>query len=100
MTPITILTFIYGALALVGGLIGYQQARSKMSLISGSISGVLLIIAGVLLVQNNSVGLWLSKIISLILVAVFVSRLVKTKKFMPAGLMVIVGVATFIASFL
>lgn len=99
MTPGLIMTFIYGVLALVGGLIGYRQANSKMSLISGSISGILLLIAGVLMLQDNSVGSWLSKIISLVLVAVFISRLVKTKKFMPAGLMVIVGVATLIANF-
>lgn len=99
MTPGTILTFVYGVLSLVGGIIGYRQANSKMSLISGSISGILLLIAGILLVQGSVVGLWLSRIVALVLVIVFISRLVKTKKFMPAGLMVIVGVATVIASF-
>lgn len=99
MTPSIVLTFAYGVLSIVGGVIGYQQAQSKMSLISGSISGILLLIAGVLLVQDVAVGQWLSRLVSLLLVIVFVTRLVKTKKFMPAGLMVILGVATFISSF-
>ena len=99
MTPSIIFTFIYGLLSIVGGIIGFKQAQSKMSLISGSISGLLLLIAGMLLVQDIAAGQWLARIVSLILVIVFVSRLVKTKKFMPAGLMIIAGVATFIASY-
>ena len=98
MTPGIILTLVYGVLSLVGGWIGYRQAKSKMSLISGNISGILLFIAVALQIQNQSIGIWLAKIISLVLVAVFLSRLVKTKKFMPAGLMIITGVATFIAN--
>lgn len=99
MTPSIIFTFIYGVLSMVGGFIGFKQAQSKMSLISGSISGILLLIAGLLLIQDIAAGQWLSRIVSLILVIVFITRLVKTKKFMPAGLMVIMGVATFIASY-
>lgn len=99
MTPSIILTFIYGVLSIVGGIIGYRQANSKASLISGAISGALLLLAGILLMQGSLVGLWLSRLVALALVIVFVSRLIKTKRFMPAGLMVIVGVATVIASF-
>ena len=100
MTPSIFFTFFYSILSIVGGVIGFKQAGSKMSLISGSISGVLLGIAGVLLLQGMDAGQWLSRIVSLVLVIVFISRLVKTKKFMPAGLMVIVGTITFIVSYL
>ncbi|NEP15637.1 MAG: hypothetical protein F6J97_01895 [Leptolyngbya sp. SIO4C1] len=97
MTPAIIFTLIYSALAIIGGIIGYVQARSKVSLLSGIISGILLFMGVILMFQGNPVGLWLSLIVSLVLVGVFIGRLVKTKKLMPAGLMVIVGVVTVIA---
>ena len=39
-----IATLIYGIVSLVGGLIGYFKAGSKVSLISGGISGILLLV--------------------------------------------------------
>ncbi|MEO0456930.1 MAG: TMEM14 family protein [Cyanobacteria bacterium P01_A01_bin.114] len=97
MSPGLIFALIYGVLAIVGGIIGYRQAGSKVSLISGIVSGLLLLL-GVALMPSSA-GFWLAKLVSLVLVIGFVTRLVKTKKFMPAGLMVIVGVATLIALF-
>ncbi|MEM8807152.1 MAG: TMEM14 family protein [Cyanobacteria bacterium P01_G01_bin.38] len=91
MGPGLIFALIYGVLSIVGGIIGYRQAGSKVSLISGIVSGLLLLLAVVLMAR------WLAIVVSLVLVIVFVTRLLKTKKFMPAGLMVIVGVATLMA---
>jgi uncharacterized membrane protein (UPF0136 family) len=99
MSPGLILALIYGLLAIIGGIIGFVQVRSKASLVSGIISGILLLLGTVLAAQGNPGGLWLARIVALLLVIVFVGRLVKTKKFMPAGLMVIVGVATVIGLF-
>ncbi|MGV2826430.1 TMEM14 family protein [Myxosarcina sp. GI1(2024)] len=84
----------YGAIVLCGGIIGYVRAKSKASLVSGCLSGILLIIAAWLQLQNLAVGLILARIITLLLMVVFVIRLVKTKKFMPAGIMLITGAIT------
>ncbi|MGB3403658.1 MAG: TMEM14 family protein [Microcoleaceae cyanobacterium] len=81
----------YGLLALVGGVMGYQKAKSKISLISGGISGVLLILAGILAFNGIDSGLILAAFISAVLIVVFTIRLVKTKKMMPAGLMIVTG---------
>ena len=81
----------YGLLAIVGGIFGYVKAKSKLSLISGSVSGILLLIAGFMQIQGLTVGLILAKVITAILIIVFTIRLVKTSKFMPAGLMLIAG---------
>lgn len=70
---------------------GYKQAGSQVSLISGFISGLLLLIGAYLLFGGSPAGPTLSGIVSLLLVIVFVVRLLKTKKFMPAGLMIIFG---------
>ncbi|NER82190.1 MAG: hypothetical protein F6K42_22040 [Leptolyngbya sp. SIO1D8] len=94
MSAATIMTLVYGVLSIVGGIIGFVQAGSKMSLISGAITGVLLLVAGVGLAQAQAWALGLAIAIAALLVIVFVGRLVKTRKFMPAGLMIIVGVAT------
>ena len=92
-------TIIYGLLAGIGGIFGYVKSRSKPSLISGCISGILLLVAAFMQIQGNSLGLLIAKVIVSLLVIVFVFRLVKTKKFMPAGIMTITGVAALICLF-
>ena len=93
MNPGIIAAIAYGILAIVGGVIGYVQAQSKVSLISGSISGLLLIISGVSQLQGQAWGLILATAVTAILVIVFAVRLAKTRKFMPAGLMSLLGLA-------
>lgn len=88
---------IYGVLAFVGGVLGYVTAKSQMSLISGLISGILLIVGGIAHQQNTSWGLVLATVVTIVLLVVFTVRLFKTKKFMPAGLMVIAGILTLAA---
>jgi uncharacterized membrane protein (UPF0136 family) len=86
-----VVAFGYGILALVGGIIGYIQVKSKISLLSGSISGLLLIFAAYCQLQGQTWGLTLAAVVTGILVVFFAFRLTKTRKFMPAGLMIIFG---------
>ncbi|MEL6494611.1 MAG: TMEM14 family protein [Cyanobacteria bacterium J06623_7] len=92
-------TIIYGLLAGIGGILGYVKSRSKPSLISGCISVILLLTAAWMQIQDNNLGLLISQVIVSLLVVVFIVRLVKTKKFMPAGLMTITGVAALVCLF-
>lgn len=91
MNPGIVAAIAYGILALVGGIIGYVQAQSKASLISGSVSGLVLIFGGIMHLQGQAWGLVLATIVTVILVIVFTIRLAKTRKFMPAGLMTVLG---------
>ena len=84
-------TILYGILAIVGGIIGYRKAGSKISLLSGVISGFLLIFSGLFALQVKTWGLTLGAAVAGLLVIVFAFRLVKTRKFMPAGLMAVLG---------
>ncbi|MEM6754297.1 MAG: TMEM14 family protein [Cyanobacteria bacterium P01_C01_bin.38] len=90
---------LYGILSIVGGIIGYKSAGSKVSLISGTISGLLLLVAAYLQLQGQTWGLNLAVVITSVLVVVFAVRLAKTRKLMPAGLMVVLGLAALIAMF-
>ena len=85
-------TIVYGLLSGLGGIWGYIKSQSKPSLISGCLSGILLLIAAAMQIRGSSLGLLFSRIIILLLVAVFTIRLTKTGKFMPSGIMLIAGV--------
>ncbi|MBW4647167.1 MAG: hypothetical protein KME06_00480 [Kastovskya adunca ATA6-11-RM4] len=92
MNLAVIVAIAYGVLSIIGGIVGYKQAQSKMSLISGSVSGTLLILGGVVATLGQAWGLILAAVITAVLIVVFLIRLFKTRKFMPAGLMTILGV--------
>ncbi|MBD2385388.1 TMEM14 family protein [Cylindrospermum sp. FACHB-282] len=92
-----IAALVYGILAIVGGIIGYIQANSKVSLVSGSISGLLLIFAAYLQFQGQTWALILAALVTAILVIFFAFRLAKTRKFMPGGLMIILGMLALAA---
>ncbi len=91
--PLSVITtLIYGILAIVGGAIGYRQAGSQVSLLSGFISGILLLIAAYFLWGGATIGPLLSAIVSLVLIVVFALRWMKSRKLMPAALMIAFGV--------
>ena len=95
-TPEFIGTAIYGLLSLVGGIFGYVKSESKMSLISGGISGLLLLVlAGFVYAGNQWAGFVAAGIVAL-LVIVFAIRWSKTKKFIPAVPMMFFGVVSII----
>jgi len=88
---------IYGALMLVGGIFGFVKAGSKTSLIMGIISGILIFTGVGLLGQDYAAGRAVLAFTSFGLTGVFALRLVKTRKFMPSGMLLALSMA---ASFL
>jgi uncharacterized membrane protein (UPF0136 family) len=93
MNQSTIL-WIYIVLLLVGGLIGFLKAGSKVSLIASAVSAALLIIASIpSLLQPGIRQIFIETVLAFLLV-IFAVRLTKTKKFMPSGLMLVLTLAT------
>ena len=84
--------FVFGALTIAGGVMGYVKASSMPSLIAGGISGILLLIAGALIPSKPQAGLILGLVISIALAGRFVPAFLKTHNFMPAGMMSILSV--------
>jgi uncharacterized membrane protein (UPF0136 family) len=79
--------FVFGAITVAGGVIGFVKAKSKASIIAGGISGALLVVAGALVGgANTTVALALGFVVSLALLGRFGNAYRKTKKVMPAGL--------------
>jgi len=82
--------WIYIVLLLIGGLIGFFKGKSKVSLImSAGFAAALSLCAIGIIFQY-----YVADILLAALLVVFAMRLAKTKKFMPAGLMLIITIAT------
>jgi uncharacterized membrane protein (UPF0136 family) len=92
MNPHTVL-WIYILLLLVGGLIGFLKAGSKVSLITSAVSAAALIVTTIPGLFGASLARGLADIIMAALLVVFAVRLGKTRKFMPSGLMLVITVA-------
>ena len=90
--PAKIYFIIFGILTIAGGIIGYVKAGSAPSIIAGSITGILLVIAAWLLPEHRAAGLATGLIVSLVLAAQFVPKFIRTGKVMPAGMMSILSV--------
>ena len=87
---------LYGLLSPGGGVLGYVKSGSKVSLISGSISGALLIVLAVLAFFGNPWAYLMAALVIGLLVITFIVRFFKTRKFMPAIPMVALGVAAIV----
>jgi uncharacterized membrane protein (UPF0136 family) len=85
--------WVYIVLLLVGGLIGFFKAKSKVSLISSSVFAALLVLTVVPGVFQPAFARGLTNILMAVLLVVFAIRLAKTKKFMPSGMMLVLTIA-------
>jgi uncharacterized membrane protein (UPF0136 family) len=83
---------VFGILTIAGGIIGYVRAGSMPSIIAGSISGILLLVAAFLLPDQRVAGLAIGLIVSLLLAGQFIPKFIRTGKAMPAGMMSILSV--------
>ena len=96
LTPEFFAAIFYGLLSMGGGILGYVKSKSKVSLISGGISGLLLLILGGAIYSGN---LWAGKVAAAIialLTVVFIVRWFKTKKFMPPIPMIFFGIVSLV----
>ena len=78
---------VYGLVVLLGGVMGYLKAKSQVSLVSGVGSGIALLVDWFVCQQMPSLGMGLATLLALVLLIVFITRFLKTRAFMPAGLM-------------
>src|SRR6202035_713620 len=79
----------FGLVAIAGGAMGYARAKSKASLIAGSLSGALLIVAAIL--SPSVPGFLLALIVSILLLAHFGRSYAVKKKPIPAIPMIVLS---------
>jgi uncharacterized membrane protein (UPF0136 family) len=87
--PNTVL-WIYIVLLVVGGLIGFLKGKSQVSLIMSVAFAALLVLCAVPNLLDASFRRSLANVLMAALLVVFGIRLAKTKKFMPAGMMLVI----------
>ena len=80
----TTVLWIYIVLLVAGGVAGYLKAKSHVSLYTSVGSAAVLILCAL-----NVLPIIVADILMGLLILVFVVRLARTRKFMPAGLMLV-----------
>jgi uncharacterized membrane protein (UPF0136 family) len=88
----------YAVLLLIGGIVGYTKAESKVSLVMGIGSGVLAALAYWLTRSNPTLGFSVGTVLALALTVVFILRYRKTGSFMPAGMMMGISILAALIS--
>ncbi len=81
--------WIYIVLLIGGGLVGYLKAGSRVSLITSLAFGILLTLVNIGVIRS----FYVADVLVALLIAVFIMRYLKTKKFMPSGLMIVLSAA-------
>ncbi len=85
--------WIYIILLIVGGLIGYFKAKSKVSLIMSAAFAAALVLTTIPNLFDAGFRRGAANVLMAILLVVFALRLARTKKIMPAGMMLVVTIA-------
>ena len=75
---------------------GYARARSTVSLVSGLVCGVALIVSGWFLLQESLLAAYVTVVLALLLAGFFGFRFFRTGKWMPAGVMAILSLGALI----
>lgn len=95
MTPALIL-WIYIVLLVAGGLMGFLKAGSKMSLITSLAFAVPLALCALGILDLSFGRLGLADVLILVLLVFFAMRFIKSRKFMPGGLMSIASLLVLV----
>ena len=85
--------WIYIVLLVIGGLIGFLKGKSQISLIMSVVFAAALVLAAIPNFLDAGFRRNLANLLMAVLLVVFALRLAKTKKFMPAGLMLVATLA-------
>jgi uncharacterized membrane protein (UPF0136 family) len=88
---------LYAVLLFSGAYFGLK-AGSKISLAMGIASGALILLGLIVFKASPQFGKYFLTILTALLSVVFLKRLVTTKKFMPAGLLLVASLFAILAS--
>lgn len=96
-------TIAYGILVGAGGIMGYINKGSQVSLIAGCASGVILIGCGLAMRGNRKsiaqAAWWAALLVTLMLLARFGRTFLATGDWMPAGMVAVLSIFSLIGLF-
>ncbi len=95
MIPWYVLLYVYGLLLIAGGLMGYVKAKSVPSAVAGLVCGLIAIFLGYRYAWRDAP--YAAIVLALVLIFLMGRRYLKTRKAMPALLIVIMSVIVVIA---
>lgn len=96
MNPSSLIVLVYAILVIVGGVFGFVKAASRPSLIGGGAGGLALLVAAWGLARHQPWGLPVALALTLALLVFFALRYVRTRAFMPGGLMAVLSLLALV----
>ena len=96
MNLASLMTALFGLFTLVGGIIGYVKAKSKASVIAGSLSALLLFYSAHGIYEGTRAAYLVSLIVAAVLGVRFLKSWFKTHRIMPDFIMVVLSSITII----
>jgi uncharacterized membrane protein (UPF0136 family) len=91
----SIVLITYGLFLIIGGFLGFRKG-SKISLIMGLGSGILVLVGVWLLTFAPRVAWIFFSCLNLLLSVSFISRLIKNRAFMPSGMLLLIALAVLV----
>ena len=88
--------WIYGVIMILGGIMGFVKVGSKASLISGVGMGLALLASGFGGWRGSADSLLVALVIAALLMVIFAIRYVKTRRFMPGGMLAILSLVAVV----
>ena len=86
-----VILVVYGMLLIVGGVMGKVKSGSTASMVAGCLSGAASLAGYVISFGNADLGLMIGAMVALLLTGVFISRFFRTRKVMPAGVVLLLS---------
>lgn len=96
LTPLVLYNFVFAGLLVAGGVIGYLQAGSLVSLVAGMIAAGLLEICAVFHMRNYPFGRLGMMLVSILLGGFFAYRMLNGAGWMPGAIVVSLSVINLI----
>ncbi len=87
---------IYGVLLIVGGLAGYVRAGSRISLLSGGVSGCVILLAFWLGFRSIPLAFSIGGIVAAVLMITMGIRFLRTGHILPAGLIAMMSLVILV----
>lgn len=87
---------LFGIINIVGGIIGYLKVKSKVSLISGVSSGIVLLFCADGISNGNNIAAIASIVIAVLLGGRFISTIINKFRVMPDLVVIIFSLLTIV----